>query len=59
MLAELFGYITRAENIYRHVWSAHDLVFWDNRSVQHLAAGCPDHLRRKLYRTTIEGDRPF
>ncbi len=59
LLAELFGYITRAENIYRHVWSAHDLVFWDNRSVQHLAAGCPDHLRRKLYRTTIEGDRPF
>jgi taurine dioxygenase len=34
-------------------------VFWDNRSVVHLAAGTPDHLRRKLYRTTIEGDRPF
>jgi membrane protease YdiL (CAAX protease family) len=27
--------------------------------VMHLAAGCPDHLRRKLYRTTIEGDAPF
>ena len=36
----------------------HDLVFWDNRSVQHLATGCPDHLRRKLFRTTIEGDVP-
>jgi taurine dioxygenase len=59
LLAELFGYIERAENIYRHVWSEHDLVFWDNRSVQHLATGCPDHLRRKLYRTTIEGDKPF
>jgi taurine dioxygenase len=59
LLAELFGYIARPENIYRHEWSDNDLVFWDNRSVQHLAAGCPDHLRRKLYRTTIEGDRPF
>jgi taurine dioxygenase len=24
----------------------------------HLAAGTPDHLRRKLYRTTIVGDLP-
>jgi ABC-type nitrate/sulfonate/bicarbonate transport system substrate-binding protein len=31
-------------------------VFWDNRSLIHLAAGCPAHLRRKLYRTTIQGD---
>jgi taurine dioxygenase len=27
--------------------------------LMHLAAGTPDHLRRKLYRTTIEGDTPF
>lgn len=45
---------------YRHRWRPHDLVLWDNRSVIHLAAGCPpDHLPRKLYRTTIEGDTPF
>jgi len=25
----------------------------------HLAGGTPDHLRRKLYRTTIDGDVPF
>jgi taurine dioxygenase len=49
----------RAEHLYRHVWREHDLVFWDNRSLMHLAAGTPDHLRRKLYRTTIEGDTPF
>jgi taurine dioxygenase len=45
--------------VYRHQWQAHDMVFWDNRSVTHLAGGTPDHLRRKLYRTTIEGDVPF
>jgi alpha-ketoglutarate-dependent taurine dioxygenase len=29
------------QNIYRHQWQPHDLVFWDNRSLIHLAAGCP------------------
>lgn len=59
VLAELFAHSSREELIYRHAWQPHDMVFWDNRSVTHLAAGTPDHLRRKLYRTTIEGDAPF
>ena len=59
VLDELFAWSTRPEFVYRHSWRPHDLVFWDNRSVLHLAAGTPDHLRRKLYRTTIEGDVPF
>jgi taurine dioxygenase len=59
LLEALFDYSTRAEHVYRHRWQPHDMVFWDNRSLMHLAAGCPDQLRRKLYRTTIEGDVPF
>jgi len=59
LLDALFAHSTRAEHIYRHQWQAHDMVFWDNRSLMHLAAGCPEHLRRKLYRTTIAGDVPF
>jgi taurine dioxygenase len=59
LLAELFDYSTRPEHVYRHQWQPHDMVFWDNRSLMHLAAGCPEDQRRKLYRTTIEGDRPF
>jgi taurine dioxygenase len=59
LLQELFAHSTKPEFTYRHRWQPHDMVFWDNRSVLHLAAGTPDHLRRKLYRTTIEGDRPF
>lgn len=59
LLDELFALSTRAAYVYRHVWASHDMVFWDNRSVMHLAAGTPEHLRRKLYRTTIEGDLPF
>ncbi|NVE24684.1 TauD/TfdA family dioxygenase [Burkholderia glumae] len=58
LLDELFAHSVRDEFVYRHRWREHDLVFWDNRSLMHLAAGTPDHLRRKLYRTTIEGDVP-
>lgn len=59
LLDELFALSVRPAFTYRHRWQAHDMVFWDNRSVVHLAAGTPDHLARKLYRTTIEGDQPF
>lgn len=59
LLDELFDRSTRPEHIYRHQWQPQDMVFWDNRSLMHLAAGCPDDQRRKLYRTTIEGDAPF
>lgn len=59
LLDQLFAHSVKPEHIYRHRWQPHDLVFWDNRSLMHLAAGCPDDQRRKLYRTTIEGDAPF
>jgi taurine dioxygenase len=59
LLAELFAHSTRPEFVYRHRWQPGDMVFWDNRSLMHLAAGTPDHLRRRLNRTTIEGDAPY
>lgn len=58
LLSQLFAHSTQAQFTYRHAWLPGDMVFWDNRSVLHLAAGTPDHLPRKLYRTTIEGDQP-
>jgi taurine dioxygenase len=59
LLTQLFAHSVRPEHVYRHRWQPHDMVFWDNRSLMHLAAGCPDHLRRRLNRTTIEGDLPY
>ncbi|MEC5397430.1 TauD/TfdA dioxygenase family protein [Uliginosibacterium sp. H1] len=59
LLAQLFAHTTQDALVYRHRWQPHDMVFWDNRAVTHLAAGTSDHLRRKLYRTTIEGSQPF
>lgn len=56
LLQQLFALSTRPSLVYRHRWQPHDLVFWDNRSVMHLATGCPEHLRRHLHRTTVEGD---
>jgi taurine dioxygenase len=58
LLARLFAHMTEPRFIYRHRWRPHDLVFWDNRATVHLATGCPPHLRRTLYRTTVRGDRP-
>ncbi|WP_371183304.1 TauD/TfdA dioxygenase family protein [Xanthomonas sacchari] len=59
LLQALFAHSSDDALVYRHRWQAHDMVFWDNRSVTHLAGGTPDHLRRRLHRTTIEGDVPF
>ena len=59
LLAQLFAHSVRVEHIYRHRWQPHDMVFWDNRSLMHLASGCPEDQRRRLNRTTIEGDVPF
>ncbi|MCU1716678.1 TauD/TfdA dioxygenase family protein [Pseudomonas sp. 5P_3.1_Bac2] len=59
LLAELFAHSARAEFIYRHQWQPHDMLFWDNRALVHLAAGCPLDQRRRMHRTTIQGDAPF
>lgn len=59
ILAELFAHSARSEFVYRHQWQPNDLLFWDNRSLIHLATGCPNHLRRRMHRTTIQGDAPF
>ncbi|TBV09996.1 TauD/TfdA dioxygenase family protein [Phytopseudomonas dryadis] len=59
ILAELYAHSAKPEFIYRHQWQANDMVFWDNRALIHLATGCPSHLRRRMHRTTIQGDVPF
>lgn len=59
ILAELYAHSAKPEFIYRHQWQDGDMVFWDNRALIHLATGCPSHLRRRMHRTTIQGDVPF
>ncbi|MDF2641726.1 MAG: taurine dioxygenase [Pseudomonas sp.] len=59
ILNEIYAHSVRPEFVYRHKWQPNDMVFWDNRSLIHLAAGCPPELRRRLHRTTIQGSAPF
>ena len=59
ILDQLFAHSIRPEFTYRHQWQPHDLLFWDNRALIHLATGCPNHLPRRMHRTTIQGDVPF
>ncbi len=59
ILDQLFAHSIRPEFSYRHQWQPHDLLFWDNRALIHLATGCPNHLPRRMHRTTIQGDAPF
>jgi taurine dioxygenase len=62
LLAEIYAHNAQSEFLYWHEWHPGDLVFWDNRCVQHIA----DHARlddpsyiRHMHRTTIAGDAPF
>jgi taurine dioxygenase len=58
VLTRVFAHSVRDGNVYVHHWQRHDLVFWDNRTTIHYAAGVQPPLRRTLYRTTVEGDIP-
>ncbi|WP_044564477.1 TauD/TfdA family dioxygenase [Azospirillum sp. B4] len=58
LLAELFAHSIQDRFIYRHRWRPDDLVIWDNRQGIHLATGVPPAVRRTLYRTTVQGDKP-
>jgi taurine dioxygenase len=53
LLSELYTWQTRDEFVYRHRWSPHMVVMWDNRCLLHKATGGYDGHERLLYRTTI------
>jgi len=58
LLDELNAHSTRPEFVYRHKWRLHDLVFWDNRCLMHIADPPEPGYDRHMHRTTVEGDRP-
>ena len=58
MLEPLYRHATRPEYVYRHVWSPHDVVVWDNRSLMHYAVMDYGDVPRYMERTTCIGERP-
>ena len=60
LLGTLFNLTHILEYQYRHRWSPNQIVFWDNRSVQHAAVHDYYPQRRRMDRVTIAGDsRPM
>lgn len=57
VLAMLFRHIEKPDFCMRWKWSANDIAFWDNRTVQHYAV--PDYQSgRIMQRIVLQGDRP-
>ena len=59
--AALLGFLNEhaqsPEFIYRHRWSVHDLVMWDNRCTQHIALPDFDQTQpRLMLRCSLEGE---
>jgi taurine dioxygenase len=53
LLEQLFAHLYRSEHLYEHDWREHDLVAWDNLSVQHarpnVALDGPVRTLRKVF----------
>lgn len=53
LLDELFGYMYADRFLYEHQWQQHDLVIWDNLTLQHGRRDNPNEVRRCLRRVTM------
>jgi taurine dioxygenase len=55
----LFSHIEMPEFQCRFRWQPGSIAFWDNRCAQHHAMWDYYPQRRRGYRVTIKGDKPF
>ena len=53
LLAELFAHMYSERFLYEHTWQQHDLVIWDNLTLQHGRRDNPNEVRRCLRRVTM------
>ena len=51
LLAKLLDHATQSRFVYRHCWSAGDIVIWDNPSVLHRGRPADPSERRVMRRT--------
>ena len=59
ILKQLFDFCTRPEFCCRLRWKPYTVVIWDNRNTMHYAVNDYDGFDRRMYRTTIAGQRPL
>ncbi len=58
LITFLYEHSTNPDRIYRHRWSAGDVVMWDNRCTMHYAIHDYGEQTRLLHRISIKGDVP-
>jgi taurine dioxygenase len=58
-LRKLYQHASNKDYIYRHKWTAGDLVVWDNRCVLHYAEHGYGDNARTMHRITTTGSRPL
>ena len=59
LLDFLIDHIDNPEFALRYKWKKNDVGFWDNRCTQHYAINDYTGHRRRMYRVTVNGDRPY
>jgi alpha-ketoglutarate-dependent taurine dioxygenase len=59
LLDALLARATQPDRVYRHEWTAGDLVIWDNTGVMHRATPYDPSSEREMHRTTMSGDEPI
>jgi len=58
-IADLIEHATQREFVYRHAWSVHDLVVWDNRCTMHRGRPYDDMKHpRDVRRVTLQDSAP-
>jgi alpha-ketoglutarate-dependent taurine dioxygenase len=58
LIDDLIGFAAQPKFMYRHRWSPHDVLMWDNRCTVHAVTPHDPAERRVMHRTTIMGDEP-
>lgn len=59
LIDRLMAFATQERFVYRHRWTPHDLILWDNRAVLHRATPfASSNERRHMVRTTVAGMHP-
>ncbi len=53
LVATLLAWSTRHDNVWRHRWSAGDVVIWDNAVVMHRADHSAVSGRRTMHRAMV------
>lgn len=56
---QLFDHVAQPEYWYTHVWSPHDVLFWDNRCVNHRRDTWDASYVREMHRAQAGGSLPF